>query len=151
MTRTFALSARSLLFAGCALLLMSSSVSPLDREGIDALYQAVEDAVARYQSGLEEIRNGELGSGHARIQDAVADLGMAGDNCARKPGCETQRFMAAYHDLLTMRSAALIEADEDHPHRESDGIFDYEEVFESEGAPADPVAMSAPAATGSTA
>jgi membrane-bound lytic murein transglycosylase D len=140
MTRTFARSARSLLFAGCAVLLMSSSVSPLDREGIDALYQAVEDAVARYQSGLEEIRNGELGSGHARIQDAVADLGMAGDNCARKPGCETQRFMAAYHDLLTMRSAALIEADEDHPHRESDGIFDYEEVFESEGAPADPVA-----------
>ncbi|MCA1791186.1 MAG: hypothetical protein LC667_15445 [Thioalkalivibrio sp.] len=39
MTRTFVLNARSLLFAGCALLLMSSSVSPLDREGIDALYR----------------------------------------------------------------------------------------------------------------
>ena len=137
MTRTFALSARSLLFAGCALLLLSSSVSPLDRDGIDALYQAAGDAVSRYQGGLEEIRSGELGYGNARIRDAVADLWVAADACARKPGCETQWFMAAYHDLLTMRSAMLIEADEDLAHIQSERTFESEEMSAYEGASAD--------------
>ena len=139
MTRTFALNARSLLFAGCALLLMSSSVSPLDRVAIDALYQDVDEAVSRYQDGLEEIRSGELGSGHARIRDAVADLWMAGDACARKPGCETQWVMAAYHDLLTLRSAMLIETDGDPVDGEPEALFEPEPFFEQDGDPADPV------------
>ncbi|TVP79541.1 transglycosylase SLT domain-containing protein [Thioalkalivibrio sp.] len=138
MTRTFALNVRSLLFAGCALLLMSSSVSALDRDGLDALYQAVEDAVSRYQGGLEEIRNGELGSGHARIRDAVADLGMAGDACAQKPGCETQRFMAAYHELLTLRSAMLMGTDEDLVDVEPEEVREPEPIFEYDEDPADP-------------
>jgi len=138
MTRTFARNARSLVFAGCALLLMSSSVSPLDRDGIDALYQTVDDAVSRYQGGLDEIRNGELGSGYARIRDAVADLGMAGDACVRKPGCETQRFMVAYHDLLTLRSAMLMGTDEDPVDGEPEDVFEPEQVFEHDGDAADP-------------
>nr|WP_296748926.1 transglycosylase SLT domain-containing protein [Thioalkalivibrio sp.] len=138
MTRTLALNARSLLFAGCALLLMSSSVSPLDRDGIDALYQAVDDAVSRYQLGLDEIRNGELGSGHARIRDAVADLGMATDACSRKPGCETEWFMAAYHDLLTLRSAMLTETDEDPVGGEPEHVLEPEPLVEYDEDPAGP-------------
>ncbi|MFO8004850.1 transglycosylase SLT domain-containing protein [Thioalkalivibrio sp.] len=138
MMRTIALHARPLLFACCALLLPSSSGSPLGPDRGDVSNDVIEDAIAGYKVGLEEIRNGELGSGQARIREAVADLGMAGDACSRRPGCGTQRFMAAYHELLTLRSAMLTEADEGLAQLESEGVSETEDVFESAGAPADP-------------
>jgi membrane-bound lytic murein transglycosylase D len=113
MTRTISISLRWLLLLAVSVTLVGSVVSALEGQAAQRLYEAKDTAVARYLGGLERIRHGEASSGRAEINRAVSDLGTAGDACAATPGCETQRFMTAYHNLLTLRSAVLAGAAED--------------------------------------
>ncbi|WP_006748261.1 lytic transglycosylase domain-containing protein [Thioalkalivibrio paradoxus] len=88
--------------------------APVDEEGVNGLYRALDTAVARYQAGVDAIRIGQPAAGRAGIERAISDLAAAGALCAETSGCEVQRFMAAYHNLLTLRSDVLAGAAEEY-------------------------------------
>jgi membrane-bound lytic murein transglycosylase D len=85
-----------------------------DEGRINALYAAIDHAIVSYEDGLERIRAGNTAQGRGEIRRAVDQLATAGNACAETAGCETQRFMAAYHNLLTLRSDVLAGAAEDY-------------------------------------
>lgn len=83
-----------------------------DESTINALYAVIDDAVVRYQDGLQQLRDGDPETGRQSLDGAVSDLAAAGSVCADTAGCEPQRFMAAYHNLLVLRSDVLTGASE---------------------------------------
>ncbi|HRQ66306.1 MAG TPA: transglycosylase SLT domain-containing protein [Xanthomonadaceae bacterium] len=83
-----------------------------DDATINALYAVIDNAVERYQSGLQFMRDGDPEAGRQSLDAAVTDLAAAGSICADTAGCEPQRFMAAYHNLLVLRSDVLTGASE---------------------------------------
>ncbi|WP_157092239.1 transglycosylase SLT domain-containing protein [Thioalkalivibrio nitratireducens] len=89
-------------------------VTPAKEEPIDGAYRVVDTVAARYQTGVDEIRTGQPAAGRDNIERAIADLAAAGAVCAETSGCEVQRFMAAYHNLLTLRSDVLAGAAEEY-------------------------------------
>jgi hypothetical protein len=82
------------------------------RQSPDALYATLELAMARYRDGLHGLRGGDVEGGPELMQSASAELAAGGDACVSTPGCEPQRFMAAYGNLLSLRSAVLTNAAE---------------------------------------
>ena len=78
----------------------------------DELYAAMEQSLTRYRDGVEALRRGEPENGRALITGAAAELAAGGDACVATPGCEPQRFMAAYGNLLVLRGAVLTNAAE---------------------------------------
>ena len=77
------------------------------RQSPDALYATLELAMARYRDGLHGLRGGDVEGGPELMQSASAELAAAGNACVTTPGCEPQRFMAAYGYLLALRSSVL--------------------------------------------
>ena len=75
--------------------------------GADALYARLDAATSAYRDGLQRLREGDFQAGRALMQDASVELAAAGNDCVTTPGCEPQRFMAAYGVLLSQRSAVL--------------------------------------------
>ncbi len=78
-----------------------------DELAINALYELIGISVEAYEDGLAALRAGDDTLGRAEIDRAVATLAAAGNACTLQPGCEPQRFMAAYGNLLTLRSDVL--------------------------------------------
>lgn len=105
-------SVAALLLVGCA---AQPPKAPLraDEGMINQLYGAIEPAVARYEGGLARLREGDLDTARAEMEAAVEALLRAGSVCADTAGCETQRFFAAYGNLLTLRAEVLIGEEED--------------------------------------
>lgn len=79
---------------------------------IDALYAGIDIAVQRYRDGLHLMREGRRDEGRVQLESASVQLATDGDACVRVRGCEPQRFMAAYNNLLALRSAELAGAAE---------------------------------------
>jgi membrane-bound lytic murein transglycosylase D len=101
---------------GVALLLTSCAVPAkraADADEVDALYATIDIAVGKYRDGLHQMREGETDKGHALMEAAAAELAADGNRCVMTPGCEPQRFMAAYGNLLALRSRTLADAVED--------------------------------------
>jgi membrane-bound lytic murein transglycosylase D len=73
----------------------------------DQLYANMESALTRYREGLHALRAGDHDSGRQLMGGAVADLQTGADKCLVTRGCEPQRFMAAYGNLLALRSSVL--------------------------------------------
>ncbi|MCC5873931.1 MAG: transglycosylase SLT domain-containing protein [Gammaproteobacteria bacterium] len=86
---------------------------PTDEAAINALYATIDASVRSYQDGLEAAAKGRWDSAHKLIEEAVESLAVAGSQCAETPGCEPQRFMSAYSNLLTQRSSVLTGAMEE--------------------------------------
>jgi membrane-bound lytic murein transglycosylase D len=101
-----------LTLAACAATPATRPMARADEPTINALYAVIDDAVARYQDGLQHLRDGDPESGRQSMEAAVGDLAAAGSACADTSGCEPQRFMAAYHNLLVLRSEVLTGASE---------------------------------------
>lgn len=80
---------------------------------INALYAVIDTSVRDYQDGLEAAATGRWESAHTLLDEAVEALAVAGHQCAETLGCEPQRFMSAYSNLLTQRSSVLIGAMEE--------------------------------------
>jgi membrane-bound lytic murein transglycosylase D len=78
----------------------------------DALYAAMEQSLTRYRDGVEALRRGDNDKGRQLVASAAAELAAGGDACVATSGCEPQRFMAAYGNLLALRSAVLTNAAE---------------------------------------
>ncbi|HSM28157.1 MAG TPA: lytic transglycosylase, partial [Thioalkalivibrio sp.] len=119
MKRILLLAAASLSLAGCYSATVSDTVIPTDEARIDSLYQVIEDSVLAYEIGVEWIRSGDLVQGRDEIRHAVDRLATAGHACAETAGCEPQRFMAAYSNLLTLRSDVLAGAAEGYVELET--------------------------------
>jgi membrane-bound lytic murein transglycosylase D len=94
-----------LLFGGfsCA----SNPGREVDESDVNGLYAGMESAVSRYQDGLQALRAGDQDSARGLMASAAQDLVSGGNACAATPGCEPQRFMAAYDTLLSLRSDVL--------------------------------------------
>ena len=58
------------------------------------------------------MREGRRDEGRTQMESASAQLAADGDACVQLRGCEPQRFMAAYNNLLALRSAELAGAAE---------------------------------------
>jgi membrane-bound lytic murein transglycosylase D len=100
---------------GCSLLFSGSCAAPAAKTGktagspdADRLYSALDAAVGRYRDGLHKmLQEQSRDEGRALMSQAAADIAAGGDACIRTRGCEPQRFMAAYGNLLALRSEAL--------------------------------------------
>lgn len=106
------------LLAGCAQLPTPSGDGagrngPPNEAAINALYATIDASVRDYQDGLEALATGRWETAHTLIEEAVESLAVAGSQCAETRGCEPQRFMSAYSNLLTQRSAVLTGAMEE--------------------------------------
>lgn len=75
--------------------------------GPEALYAGLEATLAGYREGLQRLREGDVDGGRERMERASAALAAGGNACVSTPGCEPQRFMAAYGNLLSLRSSVL--------------------------------------------
>jgi hypothetical protein len=74
----------------------------------DDLYAALAVSITRYRDGLHKVLEEESREeGRAMMSEASASLAAGGDACVRTMGCEPQRFMAAYGNLLALRSEVL--------------------------------------------
>ncbi len=74
----------------------------------DQLYAELGAAVGRYRAGLHKVLEEQSREeGRALMTQAAADIADGGDACVRTKGCEPQRFMSAYSNLLALRSEAL--------------------------------------------
>lgn len=97
--------------AAMVLVLASCAGQPRRSSGVmqrtEELYQGLELSVSRYRDGVQLLRQGSIDGGLELIQSASAELAAGGDACVGTPGCEPQRFMAAYGNLLTLRSDVL--------------------------------------------
>ncbi|MFU8814685.1 MAG: transglycosylase SLT domain-containing protein [Pseudomonadales bacterium] len=92
----------------------SAPAEQVDESGLNTLYAGIESASQRYQEGLQALRDGHPEAGHLLMESAAADLAAGGNACTSTPGCEAQRFLAAYQTLLSLRSDGFTEAAE-HP------------------------------------
>jgi membrane-bound lytic murein transglycosylase D len=102
----------AILLGACASAPAPRPPAQADESTINALYAVIDGAVARYQDGLQMLRDGDPESGRQTLDAAVNELAAAGSACADTAGCEAQRFMAAYHNLLVLRSEVLTGAAE---------------------------------------
>jgi len=89
--------------ASCA----STPGKGIDESDVNTLYAAMESAVSRYQDGLQALRGGDQDTARGLMASAAQDLVSGGSACAATPGCEPERFMAAYDTLLSQRSDVL--------------------------------------------
>ena len=80
---------------------------------INALYEVIDESVRDYHDGLDAAAVGRFDEAKTLINEAVAALSAAGIECAETRGCEPQRFMSAYGNLLTLRSDVLTGAMEE--------------------------------------
>lgn len=107
MTQRWLRSLLCLLIPGLGIPGLAAPALSAGQDSSEAIYLALENAVAQYRQGLSELREADSGEGRALLSRALEELERAGSTCAGAAGCETDRFLAAYHDLLTLRSKAL--------------------------------------------
>lgn len=113
-----------LALAGCASVPAQPVAAPTDEAAINVLYETIDSSVQTYEGALEALRSGEVAYARTDMDLAISELADAGSQCAETPGCEPQRFMAAYANLLTQRSDVLTGA--------AEGFVEVEQLPESE-------------------
>jgi membrane-bound lytic murein transglycosylase D len=98
----------SLLFSGSCATPAVKTGNTAGSPGADRLYAGLDASVGRYRDGLHKVlQEQSREDGRALMTQASADIAAGGDACVRTRGCEPQRFMAAYANLLSLRSEAL--------------------------------------------
>jgi len=78
----------------------------VDEQGIAALYERIGQSTSDFQGGLELIRAGSPRAGREALDAALGTLQSAANECARKPGCESHRFVAAFAVLIRLQGVA---------------------------------------------
>jgi len=96
------------LFSGSCAAPSGTSARTTGSADADRLYTRLDGAVNRYRQGLHKVLEEESrDEGRALMAEAATDIAAGGDDCVRTRGCEPQRFMSAYANLLALRSEAL--------------------------------------------
>ena len=73
---------------------------------VQALYAELDQASKQFQTGLQQMRQGEAVPGRESVRKASAQLLDAAQRCGKTRGCDDGRFLAAY-DALIQQGAAL--------------------------------------------
>jgi membrane-bound lytic murein transglycosylase D len=110
--RALAVASMSMVAVSCTSAPTGRTLDQVDESRLNELYAGIDLAAARYQDGIQALRDGALDLGRQLMDSAAADLAAGGDACATTPGCEAQRYMAAYQNLLSLRSEVLTGAAE---------------------------------------
>lgn len=76
----------------------------IDDARINALYERIGETTSTFQAGLELVRAGSPEGGEAAQNQALDGLDAAARECAETPGCESQRFFAAYRTLIRLQA-----------------------------------------------
>ena len=85
---------------------VSAAEKAIDEAAIAALYERIGEATSSFQGGLELMRAGSPRNGRERLGQALESLETAAGDCARTPGCENQRFVAAFTVLIRLQGVA---------------------------------------------
>jgi membrane-bound lytic murein transglycosylase D len=116
----------SVIVVACASAPVDGSNDKVNESGLNDLYAGIEVAASRYQEGIQALRDGSVETGRRLMNSAAADLAAGGNTCANTPGCEAQRFLAAYQTLLSLRSDVLAGAAEGLMEAPSEELIDGE-------------------------
>ena len=76
----------------------------VDEEKVNALYERLESSVARFESGRDAWREGELEEARGIWREASLELAAMADECVATAGCDMPRVLAAYDSLLGVRA-----------------------------------------------
>jgi membrane-bound lytic murein transglycosylase D len=100
----FTLVATLFALVACASTPSQKAAAPakVDDAAINALYARLEQDSTRYENGLGLGREGKTAEAQAEVTAALDDLRAAATGCADVPGCEAQRFVAAFDRLLRL-------------------------------------------------
>ncbi|MGA8277346.1 MAG: transglycosylase SLT domain-containing protein [Rhodanobacteraceae bacterium] len=107
---------------GAALLLSACVATPtqspqpegarVDEAALTALYAETDRDAGRYEAGLALVRAGDNAHAQTEIKDALDDLRAAATHCGQLPGCDDQRFFAAFDRLLRLDVDGLADTGE---------------------------------------
>ena len=84
----------------------------VNEEQVNALYERLDGSVARFDSGLDSWREGEIDDARRIWRQASSELAAVADECVETAGCDMPRVLAAYDTLLGIRSALDAESSE---------------------------------------
>jgi membrane-bound lytic murein transglycosylase D len=94
----------------------ASSSPKVDDSEISALYARLDADSTRYENGLALGREGRNDQAQAEVTAALDDLRAAATRCSEVPGCEQQRFVAAFDRLLRLSTGSDNEESEGGPN-----------------------------------
>ncbi|GAA0720878.1 transglycosylase SLT domain-containing protein [Dokdonella soli] len=69
---------------------------------VDALYAQLDQDSQRYEGGLDLARKGDSAQAQGEMKAALDDLRAAATRCGQLPGCDQQRFVAVFDNLLRL-------------------------------------------------
>ncbi len=99
--------------AGCASAPSAPSASArvpvdisIDDAAIAVLYERIGTATSQFQAGLELLRAGSPRDGRRQLDLGLRDLAEAAAKCSSMPGCENERFVAAFAVLVRLQGVA---------------------------------------------
>lgn len=75
---------------------------------VAGLYDQLNQATLGYQTALQQIRAGQQDSGQKTLNQALNTLQTASAQCGNTPGCDPQRFLSAYNQMLRLKDGSLI-------------------------------------------
>jgi membrane-bound lytic murein transglycosylase D len=98
------------LVAGCAQTPSKGNGSPSD---LDGLYARLDRATAAYDQALEQARRGDNAQSQKTLESALDAMRDASDRCVNTPGCDAQRFLAAYDRALRLKDGSFLGTEDD--------------------------------------
>ena len=98
------------LLAGCVQTPTKGSGSAGDLNG---LYAQLNQATSQYDQALEQARRGDNAQSQKTLEAALDAMRSASDHCVNTPGCDTQRFLAAYDRSLRLKDGSFLGTEND--------------------------------------
>lgn len=102
--------AGAVLVAGCANVpppVPNEVTGDVDESALNALYAQLDKDTQRFEAGLAFERGGDAKRAQAEIGAALDDVRAAAARCGAMPGCDEQRFFAAFDRLLRLKVDGL--------------------------------------------
>jgi membrane-bound lytic murein transglycosylase D len=99
------------LLAGCAAAPTQKNTATTGN--IDALYAQLDQASKQYDGALELARRGENTQSQDKLEAALDAMRNASDQCLNTPGCDTERFLAAYDRALRLKDGSFLGTEDD--------------------------------------
>jgi membrane-bound lytic murein transglycosylase D len=101
--------AGAVLLAGCASTPSApqAATGEIDESALNALYAQLDKDSQRFEAGIAFARGGDTQRAQAEIGAALDDVRAAAARCGAMPGCDEQRFFAAFDRMLRLKVDGL--------------------------------------------
>ncbi|MGH8126173.1 MAG: LysM peptidoglycan-binding domain-containing protein [Rhodanobacteraceae bacterium] len=90
--------------AGCGQV-KTQAASPANLNG---LYAQLDQASSQYDQALEQARRGDNAQSQKTLAAALNAMRSASNACVNTPGCDTQKFLAAYDQALRLKDGSFL-------------------------------------------